>query len=464
MSHTTTYDCYAAQQHLQYSPVVPLDEGMRSTIESFPHLAKGSAYTIYDINNIQSSGWLLRPEARVFVLQFSQSRSFEGEQYLVTDMDFAALDFDACVAYLERFLGEPCEKLYYAERNKPLDIGIRWVEDDVDYALFLDTAYEEPDVPISMYIDHGGDALDDLLNTDSAESGEVTQCEDQRPAAVVDTPSITADVLEQEIGVEPQVQLNKTDDDPFLGKLCVPGGSSDGYEGDEEGEKETGQEPTPIFNPNIGWKMQEPVLGMRTRLLAQCSKGECPFRLWATWMSSEHSFQIKSLKPDHQCARNFKVGSIVTYQWIGGHYTKEILHRQKLTIRQLRLEVIKKFGIDVSLSQCRRARKHALNIIEGTLSEHYAKLWSYGAEIRKSNPGSTVCTDILSMPDGKNYFNKWYVLVMEDRNRQFNKNPKQKSQRRLINKLDSHKENRMNKTAIRVRNEPRAGYIVFILS
>ncbi|KAL4554376.1 hypothetical protein LXL04_039515 [Taraxacum kok-saghyz] len=55
------------------------------------------------------------------------------------------------------------------------------------------------------------------------------------------------------------------------------------------------------------------------------------------------------------------------------------------------------------------------------------------------------------------------LLVMEDRNRQLNKNPKQKSQRRLINKLNSHKENRINKTAIRVRNEPRAGYKVFIL-
>ncbi|KAL4581477.1 hypothetical protein LXL04_017693 [Taraxacum kok-saghyz] len=170
-----------------------------------------------------------------------QSRSFEGEQYLVTDMDFAA-----CVAYLERFLGEPCEKLYYAERNKPLDIGIRWIEDDANYAFFLDTAYEEPDVPISMYIDHGGDALDDLLNTDSDESGEVTQCEEQGSTEVGDTPYITEDVLEQEIGVEPQVQPNKTDDDPFLGKLCVLGGSIDGYEGDEEGEEET-----------------EPVLGMR---------------------------------------------------------------------------------------------------------------------------------------------------------------------------------------------------------
>ncbi|KVH87769.1 Reticulon, partial [Cynara cardunculus var. scolymus] len=40
MSHTTTYDCSAAQQHIEYLPVVSLDQGVRSTIESFSHLAK----------------------------------------------------------------------------------------------------------------------------------------------------------------------------------------------------------------------------------------------------------------------------------------------------------------------------------------------------------------------------------------------------------------------------------------
>lgn len=126
-------------------------------------------------------------------------------------------------------------------------------------------------------------------------------------------------------------------------------------------------------------------------------------------MGDEHSFQIKSLKSDHNCARNYKLGSIVTYSWIGSHYTKEMLHRKKLSIRKLRLEVIKKFGIDVSLSQCRRARQHAINLIEGTLTEHYAKLWSYMMEIRRSNPDSTVKLDVLSIPDGKNYFSKLYV-------------------------------------------------------
>lgn len=96
------------------------------------------------------------------------------------------------------------------------------------------------------------------------------------------------------------------------------------------------------------------------------------------------SFQIKSLKIEHNCARNYKLGSIVTYSWIGEHYTKEILHIQKLTIRQLRLEVIGMFGIQVSLSQCRRADAHAINLIEGNLIKHYAKLWSYGGELEEA--------------------------------------------------------------------------------
>ncbi|KAI3767370.1 hypothetical protein L2E82_17466 [Cichorium intybus] len=50
-----------------------------------------------------------------------------------------------------------------------------------------------------------------------------------------------------------------------------------------------------------------------------------------------------------------------------------------------------------------------MTLIEGTLTEHYAKLWSYGVEIRRTNPGSTVKLDVNSMPNGKNYFIKFYV-------------------------------------------------------
>ncbi|CAI9290557.1 unnamed protein product [Lactuca saligna] len=126
-------------------------------------------------------------------------------------------------------------------------------------------------------------------------------------------------------------------------------------------------------------------------------------------MSDEASFQIKSLKPFHKCARNYKLGSMVTYAWIGSHYTREFLLRQKMSVRKLRTTMSQKFGIHVSVGQCRRAKKYAHQLIDGTLVEHYAKLWSYAEEIRRSNPGSTVKLDVNHMPDGKNYFSKFYV-------------------------------------------------------
>ncbi|CAI9270917.1 unnamed protein product [Lactuca saligna] len=47
-------------------------------------------------------------------------------------------------------------------------------------------------------------------------------------------------------------------------------------------------------------------------------------------------------------------------------------------------------GIVVSMSQCRRAKKYALSLVEGTIAENYARIWSYGEEIKRLNPGSNV--------------------------------------------------------------------------
>nr|GEW76912.1 hypothetical protein [Tanacetum cinerariifolium] len=49
---------------------------------------------------------------------------------------------------------------------------------------------------------------------------------------------------------------------------------------------------------------------------------ECPFRLCASWTSTEKCFQIKTLYPDHKCCRNYNLGSLVTFRlkagWIEG--------------------------------------------------------------------------------------------------------------------------------------------------
>ncbi|CAI9285468.1 unnamed protein product [Lactuca saligna] len=149
------------------------------------------------------------------------------------------------------------------------------------------------------------------------------------------------------------------------------------------------------------------------RLLVRCSKDSknpsCPFRLWASWMSSERSFQIKSLVDDHNCSRIFKLGSIVTYKWIGKHFKNKLLKNPKMSIRKMKAKVSTKFNLIFSVTQCRNARRYALDEIKGSLIEHYGKVWSYDEEIMRTNPGSTVKIDVNAMPDSTTYFSKMYV-------------------------------------------------------
>nr|GEX30003.1 hypothetical protein [Tanacetum cinerariifolium] len=87
----------------------------------------------------------------------------------------------------------------------------------------------------------------------------------------------------------------------------------------------------------------------------------CGFRLWASWMSTENSFQIKSLKAAH------------------------------------------------NLGQCKRAKQRVLYDFEGGLIEHYARLWEYRHAILDTNPGSICILDDEETEYGNTYFRRFYI-------------------------------------------------------
>ncbi|GKE16026.1 hypothetical protein Tco_1423603 [Tanacetum coccineum] len=115
----------------------------------------------------------------------------------------------------------------------------------------------------------------------------------------------------------------------------------------------------------------------------------CGFRLWASWMHNEHSFQIKSMHDDHKCSRNYKLGSLVTYKWIAYHFSKGIINDPFIPYIKMRDQIRQRFLIDVSLGQCKKANQRALYNHEGGLNEHYGRLWDYRQALLESNPGST---------------------------------------------------------------------------
>nr|KAJ0190407.1 hypothetical protein LSAT_V11C800391310 [Lactuca sativa] len=315
-------------------------------------------------------------------------------------------------------------------RKESLCEGIRRIDSDADYWEFVETVYslesDSLESELDVYIDHRNKPILDWADNEFLADGKGYESdymdeEDDKDSEV----SMTME-YEHEWDDEEEHTFDKTVGDPFLDKLS--GHISD----DDEEEANNGKLKDvvfPVHNENQEWEQMVLVLGMKFSNpleLKLCitnyavkmdmiygktnkqGKG-CPFRLWATWMSSEKSFQIKSLNDMHSCARVFKFGSIVTYKWIAKHFMNHILQKPKMSIRKLKAKVSKKFNLIASVGQYRNARKYAFQEIEGTLKEHYAKTWSYGEEIRRTNPGSTVKMDVDVMPDGTTYFSKFYV-------------------------------------------------------
>ncbi|XP_071740689.1 uncharacterized protein [Rutidosis leptorrhynchoides] len=73
--------------------------------------------------------------------------------------------------------------------------------------------------------------------------------------------------------------------------------------------------------------------------------------------------------------------------------------------------VMKKYKATVTPNQCRYAKNWALTEYEKSIEEHYGMLRSYGDELVNSNPGSTVKLGVTNNPDGKVYFDRFYVCL-----------------------------------------------------
>ncbi|GJX01946.1 60S ribosomal protein L34 [Tanacetum coccineum] len=135
----------------------------------------------------------------------------------------------------------------------------------------------------------------------------------------------------------------------------------------------------------------------------------CTFRLWASWMQDGSCFQIKTLIPEHTCSRNFELGSLVTFKWIAKQFALKIIEDPTITYRSIQEQIKKKYLINVSVGQCKRAKQRALFDHEGGLIEHYSRLWDYRKQLLDTNPGSSVHLHVDELDNGKIHFKRIYV-------------------------------------------------------
>ncbi|CAI9266267.1 unnamed protein product [Lactuca saligna] len=355
----------------------------------------------------------------------------DGVHHVFENVDFVAMSYNEFVGFLERFTQEKYKKLYYCQPDLQIPEGLTLISNERQYQEFIDIAYE-CGVQVSVYMDHFGTTVH---VTKANENENEDNCFVKSNMSIEGEEGIDLTEIKspQEINMEGVTYEG----------VRQGNGNEEATEGDLKDDNVLDVKGKLTFNEDIPWKKQLPILGMRftnpkqlifmickyvvvngyqlyfekndsKRLLVKCSNGQCTFRIWASWMSEEHSFQIKSLIIDHNCAGNFKLGSIVNYRWIGSHFTREVLENQKFNVRMLKEEVKTKIGIEVSMGQCRRSKQHAMSLVKGTIVGNYAKLWSYGEEIKRdgNNHLYPIAWVVVCVENKDNW--KWFLENLQE--------------------------------------------------
>ncbi|GKA01636.1 hypothetical protein Tco_0674301 [Tanacetum coccineum] len=175
--------------------------------------------------------------------------------------------------------------------------------------------------------------------------------------------------------------------------------------GEERVVAKYGQRPPGVSTPEKGKQR------MQTKYPCASSDAlpKCPWRCYARWMTNEKTFQCISLVDEHTCVRDFNFGALVNYKWIAKIFGDKIRANPNIRLCDIDNLVMKKYNCKVSLNQCVNAKKYALTEYEKSISEHYSMLRSYGKAILDSNHGSTIKLGVTVNPDGKTYFDRFYV-------------------------------------------------------
>ncbi|CAI9297331.1 unnamed protein product [Lactuca saligna] len=364
---------------------------------------------------------------------------FNPVKMVVSNVDFRSMSFMEFISYVKNLVKDGTISVYYCLPQRSLRDGLRVLEDENDYVCFLDVGYENGGI-INLYIDHSQYPVMEWIEEEIVEDGSIDGNTDDDDD--VDSELSDDEFVEHELD-DDVIQLQPSDDPLIRRKFFKPPRVVDDEKDDKKDVKKNPYKYL-VHDPNQKWDTMFPILGMKfcdryelkhllsnytvangyklwyekndsTRLLVRCCKGEekskCPFTLWATWMSKERSFQIKSLISEHNCSRAFNLGSMVTYSWIGKQLIETIIDNLRISYMKMAATVLRDFNLKVSFGQCRNAKKFAMDEIEGSLVAHYEKLRSYGLELLRTNPGSTVKLDVDIMPDSAVHFSKMYICL-----------------------------------------------------
>ncbi|XP_059635755.1 uncharacterized protein LOC132277932 [Cornus florida] len=139
-------------------------------------------------------------------------------------------------------------------------------------------------------------------------------------------------------------------------------------------------------------------------------KAKCRWRIHASEIGEDKSFQIKTFNDTHNCT-GVRHNSQLTYSYLAKHYTEKIMADLNCSLKGFVQIVESEFNVDATKQKVARAKKLALLMIVGDYSKQFGRTRDYCALILETN--RRIVANVKTIPysdDGTSFYRLFYSL------------------------------------------------------
>ncbi|XP_058784528.1 uncharacterized protein LOC131659338 [Vicia villosa] len=219
-------------------------------------------------------------------------------------------------------------------------------------------------------------------------------------------------------------KVNNSDVDDDSDVLLTPPDSDD----DEEHEKFPAYKSGEIFKFQLGMmfnnkemvrdalkeyamKMKKNVALQKNdgkRMVVKCIDG-CKFYMRITKRVGNQFWQVASLIDEHTCHRTPYNRQAKT-TWLAKKFAHILRHSPNMKPVGLIAEAVERWGVKLSHDQAYRAKRRAMDLIQGAGMDQFTHLRRYALELLNSNPNSNVVVQCANSNEGP-VFERIYVCL-----------------------------------------------------
>jgi hypothetical protein len=132
----------------------------------------------------------------------------------------------------------------------------------------------------------------------------------------------------------------------------------------------------------------------KTRCKAVC-RPQCPWVAYCTKMPHEDTWMLRTLNDVHKCPPDFQV-KLMNSKWLGDNLVTTIRENPNIKLIDICTKAQQKWHTRVNRMKAYRAKRAAIDKVDGSFREQYRRLHDYCREIKRSNPLSTVKLTVQS--------------------------------------------------------------------